>query len=369
MGQNQGVGTCESSSRAPKGARWAAFIGTLIGVLAVITFTVRAHVPTTDVTWARDIAPIVEQRCLACHNAGGPSTLALGSYEDARAAAVRIKHEERERRRPPWPSAPGVGAFVNVRSLSLVEPDLLVAWADGGTPKGQDVNGVPGIPSDTADDVQMASTAPLGSQLLVMVPEATNIAGSTQTFELATGLTRDAWVDEWEFRPGNRAAIEQAEISIVGGSVIGLWVPPETSTRLPAGIAQRLPAGSRISLRISYRKSRGPISDRSSVAFSLTAKPRRALRHQQLPCGSWKLPADIEALAIRPAASRSGVPVEVLARRPGGVVDALCVVRDYQLRYEVTYRFRRPIALPAGTEIALHSSEPGCGADLEYVRR
>jgi hypothetical protein len=50
-------------------------------------------------------------------------------------------------------------------------------------------------------------------------------------------------------------------------------------------------------------------------------------------------------------------------------VDALCLVRDYQLRYEVTYRFRHAIELPAGTELALHSSEPGCSADLEYVRR
>jgi hypothetical protein len=349
--------------------RAAAFIAGFVGVLAVVTFTVRAHVPITDVTWARDIAPIVEQRCLGCHRAGGSSSLPLGSYEAARAAAAQIKHEVLERRMPPWPAAPGFGAFVNDRSLSLVETELLVAWADGGTPKGQEANGAPAIPSDPLDDDQLASTTSPGARLLVMVPETTNIAGSTQTFELTTGLTRDAWADEWEFRPGNRGAIEQAEISIVGGSTIGLWVPPETSTRLPAGVAQRLPAGSRIALRISYRKSRGPITDRSGVAFSLTAQPRRALRHQQLPCGSWKLPADIEALAIRPAASRSGVPVEVLARSPGGVVDALCLVRDYQLRYEVTYRFRRPIALPAGTEIALHSSEPGCGADLEYVRR
>jgi hypothetical protein len=369
MGQNRNVGICEFSSRTAKGARGAAFMSAVAGAIAIVTLSVRAHVPTTDVTWARDVAPIVEQRCLGCHRAGGPSSLPLGSYEDARAAAVRIKHEVLERRMPPWPAAPGFGAFVNDRSLSLVETELLVAWADGGTPKGQEVNGAPGIPSDPLDDDQMASKAPPGERLLVMVPDAVPIAGSTQTFELTTGLTRDVWLDEWEFRPGNRAAIEQAEISIVGGSAIGLWVPPETSTRLPDGVAQRLPAGSRISLRISYRKSRGPISDRSGVAFSLTPKPRRVLRHQQLPCGSWKLPAGIEALAIRPAASRAGVPVEVLARRPGGVVEALCLVRDYQLRYEVTYRFRHPIALPAGTEIALHSSEKGCGADLEYVVR
>jgi hypothetical protein len=35
----------------------------------------------------------------------------------------------------------------------------------------------------------------------------------------------------------------------------------------------------------------------------------------------------------------------------------------------VTYRYRRPVRLAAGTEVALHSSEPGCGADLEYIQR
>jgi len=366
MGQNLVVGSGESSSRPPKGAAGAALIGGLTAALALVALSVRAHPPTTDVTWERDIAPIVQQRCLGCHGAGGSSSLPLGSYESARAAAVRIKHEVLERRMPPWPAAPGFGAFANDRSLSLVETELLVAWVDGGAPKGQEVAGAPAF---TLDEDQSASPAPRDEQLVLMAPSATPILGSTQTFELATGLTRDGWADAWEFRPGNRGAIEQAEISIMGGSTIGLWVPPETRTRLPAGVAQRLPAGSRISLRIAYRKSRGPITDRSGVAFSLTAKPRRALRHQQLPCGTSRLPAAIEALAIRPAAARSGVSVEVLARRPDGAVDALCLIRDYQLRYAVTYRFRQPITMAAGTEVALHSSEPGCGADLEYVLR
>jgi len=365
MGQNDEVSGIESSSGTPKGAAGAAFIRALAGAIGAITLSLQAHVPTTDVTWARDIAPIVEQRCLGCHSSGGASSLSLGSYEAARAAAGRIKHEVLERRMPPWPAAPGFGAFANDRSLSLVERELLVAWADGGAPKGQEM---PGAPDVLAAEDQGVAT-PFEKPLVLTVTNATPVSGSAQTFELASGLARDAWFDAWEFRPGNRAAIEQAEISIAGGSAIGLWVPPESATRLPPGVAQRLPAGARIVLQVSYKKSRGQVTDRSGVAFSLTAPPRRTLRHQQLPCGASRLPAAIEALAIRPSASRSGVPVEVLARRPDGAVDALCLVRDYQLRYQVTYRFRHPVALPAGTEVALHSSEPGCGADLEYVRR
>ena len=132
--------------------------------LAFVTLSVRAHPPTTDVTWARDIAPIVEQRCLGCHGAGGPSSLPLGSYESARAAAARIKHEVLERRMPPWPAAPGFGAFANDRSLSLVETELLVAWADGGTPKGQEVTGAPSSDPDSQDqdDAECASGAARG---------------------------------------------------------------------------------------------------------------------------------------------------------------------------------------------------------------
>jgi hypothetical protein len=163
MGQNRKVGNRESSTRTPKGWRWAAFVGALSSVLAFVTPFVRAHVPTTDVTWARDIAPIVEQRCLGCHSAGGPSSLPLGSYEAARTAAARIKHEVLERRMPPWPAASGFGTFANDRSLSLVETELLVAWADGGTPKGEEVAGAPGIRPDSTesqDDVLGAAAIP-----------------------------------------------------------------------------------------------------------------------------------------------------------------------------------------------------------------
>ena len=158
-------------------------------------------------------------------------------------------------------------------------------------------------------------------------------------------------------------------MSIAGGDRIGTWVPPEGLTRFPADVAQRLPSGSRVRVTIFYKKTREPASDRSGVVLYLSPRPRRILRHQRLPCGSWRVPGPIEVLALRPSVSRSGEPFEAIARRPDGGVDALCWIHAYQLRYEPTYRFRRPVRLPAAADVELHSTEPGCSADLEYVAR
>jgi hypothetical protein len=327
------------------------------------TSPVEVHQPVTAVTWSDDIAPIIESRCQGCHASSGRSSLPLDSYADARAAARRIKREVLEHRMPPWPAARGFGDYENDRSLSAVEIELLVAWADGGAPRGAGVDSIVARPQT---ENERSTRAP---DLVLQTPSPTTPREGTRTIELATGRSSDAWITAWEFRPGNAAAVEQAELSIVDGEPIGAWVPPDRMTRFPDGVAQRLPAGARVQLRIFYDKTTTPGSDRSSVAFYFGSKPRRILRHRSLPCGSSELPEAIDALAIRPRSRRAGDPIEAVARGPEGRVDVLVWVRDYLLRYEPSYRFRKPVPLARGTSITLSSPEPECAADLAYAVR
>jgi hypothetical protein len=95
-----------------------------------------AHVRiSTKVTWDREIAPIVQVRCVACHRDGGPAPMSLATYEEARPWAKAIKEEVLTRRMPLWHVVRGYGDFVNDRSLSPFEIALLASWADGGAPK------------------------------------------------------------------------------------------------------------------------------------------------------------------------------------------------------------------------------------------
>ena len=98
---------------------------------------------TTTVTWDREIAPIIQARCVACHTAGGRAPMSLATYEAARPWARAIRYEVLTRRMPKWHAARGFGEFANDPSLSPFEIQLIAAWVDGGAPKSLPALGPP----------------------------------------------------------------------------------------------------------------------------------------------------------------------------------------------------------------------------------
>src|SRR5262249_59549414 len=62
-----------------------------------------------DVTYAKQIARILNQRCVGCHRAGGIAPFALTSYRSAAAWAEAIREVVHGRTMPPWDAHPKVG--------------------------------------------------------------------------------------------------------------------------------------------------------------------------------------------------------------------------------------------------------------------
>ena len=105
-------------------------------VIAVAATGAGAHVRiTTALSWDRDIAPIVQARCVTCHRADGRAPMSLSTYETARPWARAIRHQVVTRQMPKWHAARGYGEFANDPSLSPFEIAMIAAWVDGGAPK------------------------------------------------------------------------------------------------------------------------------------------------------------------------------------------------------------------------------------------
>ena len=344
------------------GARWR--IGRSAGLALLIVALGGALMPrssahdrVTQVTWTTDVEPILKTRCVGCHSTGGFGPMSLATYQDARSWAKAIREEVLERRMPPWPAAKGFGAFINDRSLTPIEVELLTAWADGATPIG------PAVASRDAHDAE----PPRAPDLLVSVPAAHEVRALTERIELATDLAADRWIAGWEFRPGNRSIIEQAVVAIAPATPIGTWTPPDNTVMYPPGVAQRLPAGSRLILELHYRKSATPQTDRSGVGIYFGERPRRELRHRLLSCGASTIDRDIDALSVAPRAAAAGASLEVVARHADGRVEPLAVVARYEPGYPIAYRFQESVRLRRGSAIEVRSSAPGCAATLEFV--
>jgi hypothetical protein len=92
---------------------------------------------TTPITFDREIRRIVDSRCASCHHPGG-SAFSLMTYKDARPWAEAIKEEVLARRMPPWGAVKGFGDFRNDQALTPEQLEVIVSWADGGVPEGDE---------------------------------------------------------------------------------------------------------------------------------------------------------------------------------------------------------------------------------------
>jgi hypothetical protein len=89
-----------------------------------------------NVTFNKDVLPIVQQNCQNCHRPGQIGPFSLLTYKEARPFAKAIKQAVAARVMPPWFADPNYGHFDNDRSLKQSDIDTIVSWVDGGAPEG-----------------------------------------------------------------------------------------------------------------------------------------------------------------------------------------------------------------------------------------
>src|SRR5689334_4588423 len=87
-------------------------------------------------TFHKDVEPILQNRCQACHRSGEIGPMPLLTYEQARPWAKAIREAVVSRTMPPWFANAAHGRFANDRSLSKQEIDTLTGWVGSGAPEG-----------------------------------------------------------------------------------------------------------------------------------------------------------------------------------------------------------------------------------------
>src|SRR5207249_4125360 len=119
-----------------------AFFGSLaLVIVAAASSPLRAGQSTPDqpqVTFAKDVAPILQQNCQVCHRPGSMAPMSLLTYEDVRPWARAIKQRTSLREMPPWYIDRNVGihGFKNDPSLSDQQIATIAKWVDAGAPLG-----------------------------------------------------------------------------------------------------------------------------------------------------------------------------------------------------------------------------------------
>ena len=91
-----------------------------------------------QVTFTKDVAPILQNNCQVCHRPGSMAPMSLVTYEQTRPWARSIRQKVVAREMPPWFIDKNVGVqhFSNDRSLTDAEISTIMKWVDAGAPQG-----------------------------------------------------------------------------------------------------------------------------------------------------------------------------------------------------------------------------------------
>ena len=180
-----------------------------ISVASVLASTVDAQVDfasnDAELTYADDVAAIIQNNCVVCHRPGGIGPMDLMTYEDARRYARRIKDQVANRLMPPYyyDNDIGIQALQHDWRLSDEEIATVVAWVDQGTPLGNPANIPP--PPDLPDTEDWSFTPTLGEPDVVVPSTPIDVpADGLDLFHfpfVPTGVTAERCIMALQVKP------------------------------------------------------------------------------------------------------------------------------------------------------------------------
>ncbi|MBV26102.1 MAG: hypothetical protein CME12_08295, partial [Gemmatimonadetes bacterium] len=161
-----------------------------------------------DVTFTRDIAPILQRSCQTCHRDGGVAPMTLVNYQQVRRYSSRIVYRTGLRyvagAMPPWYVEKDIGIqhFKNDPSLSDWEVAAIAAWVENGMPEGDPADMPP--PRVFPNNETWIAGQP---DLIVKTNEILVEGGAPDWWgeiePVSVGLDEDRWVSSVEIREVN----------------------------------------------------------------------------------------------------------------------------------------------------------------------
>src|SRR5216684_1197140 len=180
---------------------------------------------SAEVTFTKDIAPILQRSCQNCHRPDGVAPMSLVTYEDVRPWARSIKQRTgigpHAGVMPPWYIEKNVGIqrYQDDPSLSAEEIARIARWADSGAPQGNPAEMPPPRRFQSLDTWTIGQPDLVVSTKEILVKaNAPDWWGEIET--VPTGLTEDRYVSALEIKEVNDIPKDGSGRATVGGRYV-----------------------------------------------------------------------------------------------------------------------------------------------------
>jgi|TARA_B110000967_G_scaffold202244_1_gene240763 peroxiredoxin len=331
----------------------------------------------TNISYHDTIAPILEERCVECHQVGGIGPWAMTSYDMIKGFSPMIREVIRTDRMPPWHSDPNIGSFLHDRSLTSNEIKTLVHWIEAGSPRGEGYDPL-------ADPRESLPDWPLGvPDLILTVPSfdvpATGVVDYQRPY-VVNPLEEGKWLRASTVKVGSRESVHHVltgylkEIPKSGqsnevrwGASVGGYAVGAESMIAREGLGTYIPAGGAIGLQMHYTPFGREVTDTTQIGlYFYDKRPPRMLRNSVIMDFSIEIPPekanhaetaylefpkDAELFYAFPHAHYRGQSSTLAIRYPDGREEMILSLPKYDFNWQRAYEFKDPIKVPAGAKL------------------
>lgn len=360
------------------GAEPAASTGTLAG--KPIGFPAREQDAQNPVSYSRDIAPMLADNCVSCHQAGGIGPWAMTDYNMVRGWAPMMREVVMTRRMPPGQIDPHVGKpIADVAGLTPREAQRLIHWIDAGAPADEAADPLASL------DIKPSRFTLGEPDLVFQVPPQTIPATGIIDYRyvpVELDLEEDIWIRAMEFVPGDRQVLHHviayvaspADKSVRGrstgagqGENLAGFAPGRQPDAFRDNSGRLVRKGSNLLLQMHYTTSGRETVDATEVGIYLHDKPPRYVmsggvageRRFLIPPqvkehklqGVQLVERDAYLYQMTPHMHFRGKYMRYTAQYPDGTSELLLSVPKYDFNWQFSYALEEPLFLPAGTRI------------------
>lgn len=340
----------------------------------------------TEVTFAKEISRLLQKHCVECHQPGEIGPFALTDYDEVIGWGEMLLEVIDQGRMPPWHGEAGHGEFINARSMTPDEVDLIRNWVRGGMPLGDTAELPPPLVSDFGWQLEREP-----DQIVAMGKRPYKVPADGvveyQYFVVDPGFEEDKWVSGVQIQPGNRAVVHHCIVFIrppdgsplQGVGWLGGYVPGQKPLPMRPGYAVHVPAGSKLVFQMHYTPVGTPQEDITRIGL-IFEEPQNVTHEVFTVIGinqDFEIPPQVpdhavhgrvrwfpkngELLGMTPHMHLRGRSFRVEATL-GGRETMLLNVPNYDFNWQHFYTYAEPIPLRDVEEIrftATFDNSPG----------
>jgi hypothetical protein len=332
-----------------------------------------------EISYAKDIAPIVQNKCAVCHQSGGLGPMALTSYEQIKAFAPMMREALRTRRMPPFQPDPTVGHWIPNEGLSSDQLRTLVHWIEAGAPRGEGEDPLAKVKFTPAKWV-------LGEPDLVLDLPVVNVPATGvldyQRPVVKTNLKEGRWMRASAFLVSDRRVLHHVTTGLRAPNASGAVVPMLDSkgstggqgpgrvyNLVPEDMGVWIPAGSEIAFETHYTPYGKETVEATKMGFYFYPEgqtPKYPMRTYgmydmgiTIPAGAeyhkeivyQDIPHDMLVYGLTAHAHVRGGSTQVSVIFPDGKEKMIMAQPKYEFNWQGEFYLAEPLLVPAGSRI------------------